>query len=169
MANNESHPLFRKDEALIDEFNTWYVRSAQTLSNVAKKREMLEYLDNANSMARNVKLQIIDELNELDQTKTAKASYDTKRDWIMGRYANVNDRLWDRRSQLGTQLDTMLNRLNSKTERGRERMPTHIVAAAKTSPEQQKAASAFDRLMEPRQSAPATGFAPRSNQEQERA
>jgi len=164
MADNHAHPLFLKDEALIDEFNNWYVRSAQTLQNVAKKREMLEYLDNANSMARNVKQQIA---AELDKDDAAPGATHKQRQNIFARYAAVNDRIWDRRGQIGTQLDTVLNRLDIKAER--DRMPAHIVAAAKTSPDQQKAASAFDRLMEPLQTARASGFTQRRDQEQERA
>jgi hypothetical protein len=129
MAHHESHPLFLKDEALIHEFNTWYVQSAKTLQNIPRKREMLEYLDNANALARNVKQQIVGELAEVDKNKgLTDASKLTKRNWIMGRYATINDRLWDRRSQIGTQLDTMLSRQDSKAEPIRDRMPAHIIA-----------------------------------------
>lgn len=170
MTHNESHPLFQKDEAFLHEFGTWYVKSANAIASLPRQREMLEYFDNANSLARNVKQQITAELDAVDRAgKIGEDQRQKQRDQIMGRYCAVNDRLWDRRLQLGAMLDTTLSRQDSRQSGARERVPSHIVDAAKSSPAERKAASAFDRLMEPTNKGPARPISLERDHEQGRA
>lgn len=170
MTHNENHPLFQKDEAFMHEFGTWYAKSANLLANLPRKREMLEYFDNANSLARNVKQQIAAELDAVDRaSKIPEVQRQKQRDQIIGRYTAVNDRLWDRRLQLGAMLDTTLDRQDSRPASTRERVPTHIIDAAKSSPEERKAASAFDRLMDPTKKGPARPVSLQRDLEQDRA
>ncbi|MFA5952716.1 MAG: hypothetical protein WC807_20850 [Hyphomicrobium sp.] len=169
MAKNDTHPLFRKDEALVDEFNDWFFHNAAQVSDLPKKRQILETLDRTNSIGRDAKQKTIAELDMLDEAHginpdgppphseqfsqaagTTAAAYQKQRAEIFTRYSGVNDRLWKQRESLGAELDHTLDRQQLASSRPRVRMPTRIIQAARIAATQHQAtnSSAYDQLMQ---------------------
>jgi hypothetical protein len=169
MANNDTHPLFRKDEALVEEFNDWFFHNSAQVADAPKRRQMLETLDKTNSIGRDARGKTIVELDMLDEAqginptgppphseKFSQASgknptaYQKQRADIITRFSTVNDRLWRQRETLGAELDRTLDRQDVATSRPRVRMPTRIVQAARVSATQHQAttSSAYDQLMQ---------------------
>lgn len=166
MAKNETHPLFRKDEDLVHEFNDWFFHATAQLADLPKKRQALETLNRTNTIARDAKVKTVAELDMLDKshgidperspatpTQTASAgdaAYQKQRADIFTRYSTVNDRLWKQREALGADLDKSIDRQDIAPPRSRIRMPPRIIQAARISSTQHQAnpASAYDRLMQ---------------------
>lgn len=169
MAKNDAHPLFRKDEELVHEFNDWFFHATAHLADLPKKRQALETLDRTNAIARDAKVKTVAELDMLDKAHgvapdgtppqaatspnpptAGDAAYQKQRADIFTRYATVTDRLWKQREALGADLDRSIDRQDVAPPRSRVRMPPRIIQAARISSTQHQAhpASAYDRLMQ---------------------
>jgi len=169
MAKNDTHPLFRKDEELVHEFNDWFFHASAQVADLPKKRQMLETLDKTNSIARDVKQKTIAELDVLDGahgvnpdgppphsekfTQTANinnVAFQRHRAEVFTRFSGINDRLWKQRETVGNELDHTLERQQTSTSRPVMRMPTRIIQAARISATLQQATStsAYDQLMQ---------------------
>ena len=164
MAKNEHHPVFAKDAALVQDFNDWFVGTSAHLTNPLRKRQLLEHLDETNTLADNVKRNILTQLDRLDegfsvkpdgppgfaqanpQRGQATPAYQQQRAQIFTRFAEVNNRIWNSRKYWATELDRALDFQDIKATRRRERMPTQLIEAARSSPALQEANTAYEQL-----------------------
>jgi len=165
MIENRFHPVFAKDDRLVEDFNDWFFATADQISTLTTRRQMIEKLDRTNALAGNVKTKVLSELDRLDdaygikpdgpaafaqsnpQRGPSTPAYQQQRAELFTRFAETNNRIWKTRGVYATELDRTLDRQEIKALTKRNRLPTHILDAAKSSPALQKANSAYDQLI----------------------
>ncbi|MFA5952714.1 MAG: hypothetical protein WC807_20840 [Hyphomicrobium sp.] len=164
MARNRQHPVFTKDDRLLQDFNDWFFQTSDQITNLTKRRQMIENLDRTNALAGNVKDKVLAELDRLDDAYGVKAdgpasyaeanpqrgrstaAYQQKRAELFTRFAETNNRIWKTRGVYATELDRALDRQEIKAVTKRNRLPTNLLEAAKSSPALQQANMAYDHL-----------------------
>jgi hypothetical protein len=165
MTENKFHPVFTKDDRLVQEFNDWFFATADQITTLSTRRQMIEKLDRTNALAGNVKDKVLAELERLDDAYGVKPdgpaayaeanpqrgqptpAYQHQRAQLFTRFAETNNRVWKTRAVYATELDRALDRQEIKAMTKRNRLPTQILEAAKSSPALQQANTAFDQLM----------------------
>jgi len=184
MTENRFHPVFTKDDCLVQDFNDWFFATSDQIVSLTARRQMHDKLEATNAVAGNVKGKVLAQLDQLDeayginpdgppayahanpQRGPKTPEYEQKRAQIFTRFAETNNRIWKTRAVYAGQLDRALDRQDIKAVIKRNRMPTHILEAARSSPALQQANMAYDQLV--KKAIPAPERQPQHEQQPER-
>jgi hypothetical protein len=165
MPENRHHPVFTKDDRLVQDFNDWFFATSDQIASLTARRQMIDRLEATNAVAGNVKGKVLTELDQLDdayginpdgppayananpQRGPKTPEYQQKRAQIFTRFSETNNRIWKTRAVYAGDLDRALDRQEIKAVIKRNRMPTHILEAARSSPALQQANMAYDQLI----------------------